>query len=156
MPDHSINESVPCILKSGCGGGGVFDSSAFRATGASARRKLGSLDVFSVGLSIQSMIRKYETTVPYRPEMIDIIRAALDHGVTFIDTAEAYGPFECERILDEGVEPFRNRVGISSKFGWNIDPATGRSLRRHGIKCSLISLFLRITDPQQCPDPHTQ
>jgi len=37
------------------------------------------------------MSRKYETTVPYRPEMIDIIRAALDHGVTFIDTAEAYG-----------------------------------------------------------------
>ncbi len=72
------------------------------------------------------MSRKYETTVPYRPEMINIIRAAYDHGVTFFDTAEAYGPFECERILGESIEPFRNKVAITSKFGWNIDPDTGR------------------------------
>jgi aryl-alcohol dehydrogenase-like predicted oxidoreductase len=52
-----------------------------------------------VGLGVQNMSRKYETTVPYRPEMINIIRAAYDHGVTFFDTAEAYGPLECERIL---------------------------------------------------------
>lgn len=90
------------------------------------RRKLGSLEVSTVGLGVQNMSRKYETTVPYRPEMIDIIRAAYDHGVTFFDTAEAYGPFECERILGEGIAPFRNKVVITSKFGWNIDPDTGR------------------------------
>jgi hypothetical protein len=90
------------------------------------RRKLGSLEVSAVGLGIQNMSRKYETTVPYRPEMIDIIRAAYDHGVTFFDTAEAYGPLECERILGEGIAPFRNKVVITSKFGWNIDPDTGR------------------------------
>ena len=72
------------------------------------------------------MSRKYETTVPYRPEMINIIRAAYDAGVTFFDTAEAYGPFECERILGEAIEPFRNKVVITSKFGWNIDPETGQ------------------------------
>jgi aryl-alcohol dehydrogenase-like predicted oxidoreductase len=72
------------------------------------------------------MSRKYETTVPYRPEMINIIRAAYDHGVTFFDTAEAYGPFECERILGESIAPFRNKVVITSKFGWNIDPETGQ------------------------------
>lgn len=72
------------------------------------------------------MSRKYETTVPYRPEMIDIIRAAYDRGVTFFDTAEAYGPFECERILGEAIVPFRDKVVITSKFGWDIDPETGR------------------------------
>jgi aryl-alcohol dehydrogenase-like predicted oxidoreductase len=92
----------------------------------SGRRKLGSLEVSSVGLGVQNMSRKYETTVPYRPEMINIIRAAYDRGVTFFDTAEAYGPFECERILGEGIAPFRNNAVITSKFGWNIDPETGQ------------------------------
>lgn len=92
----------------------------------SERRKIGSLEVSSVGFGVQNMSRKYETTVPYRPEMINIIRGAYDHGVTFFDTAEAYGPFECERILGESVEPFRNKVVITSKFGWNIDLETGQ------------------------------
>ena len=77
------------------------------------------------------MSRKYETTVPYRPEMIAIIRAAFDRGVTFFDAAEAYGPFEVERILGEGIAPFRNKVVITSKFGWNIDLETGE--RRPGL-----------------------
>src|SRR5438552_476559 len=95
------------------------------AAEAIGRRRLGSLEVSSIGLGVQNMSRKYETTVPYRPEMIDIIRAAYDHGVTFFDTAEAYGPLECERILGESIAPFRNKVVITSKFGWNIDPETG-------------------------------
>ena len=90
------------------------------------RRKLGSLEVSSTGFGVQNMSRKYETTVPYRPEMVQIIRAAYDRGVTFFDTAEAYGPFECERILGESIAPFRDKVVITSKFGWNIDPETGR------------------------------
>src|SRR6266700_4136738 len=90
------------------------------------RRKLGSLEVSSVGLGVQNMSRSYETLVPYRPEMINIIRAAYDHGVTFFDTAEAYGPLECERILGESIQSFRNMVVITSKFGWNIDPETGQ------------------------------
>jgi aryl-alcohol dehydrogenase-like predicted oxidoreductase len=92
------------------------------------RRKLGKLEVSSVGLGVQNMSRKYETTVPYRPEMINIIRAAFDRGVTFFDTAEAYGPHECERILGESISSFRNKVVITSKFGWNIDLETGRRL----------------------------
>jgi len=95
------------------------------------RRRLGKLEVSSVGLGVQNMSRKYETTVPYRPEMINIIRAAYDRGVTFFDTAEAYGPFECERILGESIAPFRNKVVITSKFGWNIDLETGE--RRPGL-----------------------
>ena len=95
------------------------------ANSSVGRRRLGKLEVSSVGLGVQNMSRKYETTVPYRPEMINIIRAAFDRGVTFFDTAEAYGPFECERILGESIAPFRNKVVVTSKFGWNIDPETG-------------------------------
>jgi aryl-alcohol dehydrogenase-like predicted oxidoreductase len=101
------------------------------APAAIDRRKLGRLEVSSVGLGVQNMSRKYETTVPYRPEMINIIRAAYDRGVTFFDAAEAYGPHEVERILGEGIAPFRDKVVITSKFGWNIDLETGE--RRPGL-----------------------
>jgi aryl-alcohol dehydrogenase-like predicted oxidoreductase len=84
-----------------------------------------------VGLGVQNMSRKYETTVPYRPEMINIIRRAYDSGITFFDTAEAYGPHECERILGEAIASFRDMVVITSKFGWNIDLDTGQ--RRPGL-----------------------
>jgi aryl-alcohol dehydrogenase-like predicted oxidoreductase len=63
--------------------------------------------------------------------MIALARAAYDRGVTFFDAAEAYGPLEVERILGEAVAPFRNRVVICSKFGWDIDPETGQ--RRGGL-----------------------
>ncbi|KQT53055.1 MULTISPECIES: aldo/keto reductase [unclassified Aureimonas] len=89
------------------------------------RRKLGELEVSSVGLGVQNMHRTYQTTVPWRPEMLAIIRAAFDNGVTFFDTAEAYGPHEDERILGEAIEAFRDKVVITSKFGWNIDLETG-------------------------------
>lgn len=91
-------------------------------------RKLGSLEVSNVGLGVQNTSRKYETTVPYRPEMINIIRTAFDKGVTFFDSAEAYCPHEVERILGEGVAPFRDKVVIATKFGWNIDQETGQRL----------------------------
>ncbi|MBB4839221.1 aryl-alcohol dehydrogenase-like predicted oxidoreductase [Sphingomonas kyeonggiensis] len=97
------------------------------ASGAD-RRRLGSLEVSSVGLGVQNMSRTYQTTIPNRPEMIRIIRAAYDQGVTFFDSAEAYGPFEVERILGESAQPFRDKVVIATKFGWNIDPETGRRL----------------------------
>jgi aryl-alcohol dehydrogenase-like predicted oxidoreductase len=89
------------------------------------RRKLGALEVSSVGIGVQNMSRTYQTTIPTRSEMINIIRAAHDRGLTFYDAAEAYGPLEVERILGEGVEPFRNEIVIATKFGWNINPETG-------------------------------
>lgn len=101
------------------------------AVTVSGRRKLGSLEVSSIGLGVQNMHRTYQTTIPSRPEMINIIRTAFDRGVTFFDTAEAYGPHECERILGEAIAPFRDEVVITSKFGWNIDLETGE--RRPGL-----------------------
>lgn len=95
------------------------------------RRRLGTLEVSAVGLGVQNMSRKYETTIPTRSEMLNIIRTAFDRGVTFYDAAEAYGPHEVERILGEGVAPFRDQVVITSKFGWNIDQETGE--RRPGL-----------------------
>ena len=80
-----------------------------RSPELSGRRKLRPLEVSSVGLGVQNMSRNYETTVPSRPEMINIIRAAYDHGVTFFDTAEAYGPLECERILGTASHPSATR-----------------------------------------------
>ncbi|MDB5886318.1 MAG: Aldo/keto reductase [Polaromonas sp.] len=101
------------------------------AAQVTGRRKLGTLEVSSLGLGVQNMSRTYQGTVPHRPEMINIIRRAYDGGVTFFDAAEAYGPHEVERILGEGVAPFRDKVVITSKFGWNIDLQTGE--RRPGL-----------------------
>jgi aryl-alcohol dehydrogenase-like predicted oxidoreductase len=101
------------------------------AVSASGRRKLGTLEDSNIGLGVQNMHRTYQTTIPSRPEMISIIRTAHERGVTFFDTAEAYGPHECERILGEAIEPFRDSVVITSKFGWNIDLETGE--RRPGL-----------------------
>ncbi|MNY84721.1 L-glyceraldehyde 3-phosphate reductase [compost metagenome] len=95
------------------------------------RKKLGSLEVSSLGIGVQNMSRTYQTTIPSRPEMHRIIQAAFDHGVTFFDAAEAYGPHEVERILGEGVQAFRDKITIASKFGWNIDLRTGE--RRPGL-----------------------
>jgi aryl-alcohol dehydrogenase-like predicted oxidoreductase len=93
------------------------------------KRKLGAtLEVSSIGLGVQNMTRTYQTTIPSRPEMINIIRTAFDKGVTLFDAAEAYGPFEVERILGEGIAPFRDKIVIETKFGWNIDQETGKRL----------------------------
>lgn len=94
-------------------------------------RTLGTLEVSSVGLGVQNMHRTYQTLIPPRPEMLNIIRTAHERGVTFFDCAEAYGPHECERILGEAIEPFRDQVVITSKFGWDIDLETGE--RRPGL-----------------------
>lgn len=96
---------------------------------AAGRRKLGkSLEVSAVGLGVQNMSRTYQTTIPSRKEMHNIIRKAFDNGVTLFDTAEAYGPFECEKILGEAVSSFRDKIVIETKFGWNIDQQTGTRL----------------------------
>jgi aryl-alcohol dehydrogenase-like predicted oxidoreductase len=98
---------------------------------STGRRKLGALEVSSIGLGVQNMSRTYQTTIPSRPEMINIIRKAHEHDVTFFDSAEAYGPLEVERILGEGLAPIRDQCVIATKFGWNIDPVTGE--RRPGL-----------------------
>ncbi|MBV9122720.1 MAG: aldo/keto reductase, partial [Planctomycetes bacterium] len=63
-----------------------------------------------------------------RQEAISLLRAAVERGVTFFDTAEVYGAFTNEELVGEGLEPFRGRVVIATKFGWKIDPSTRKSV----------------------------
>ncbi len=109
--------------------GGATAQPPRRSSASLPSRRLGrDLEVSSIGLGVQNMTRTYQTTVPYRPEMLRIIRAAHEQGVTLFDAAEAYGPWVVEELLGEAVQPFRNQIKIETKFGWNIDPATGRRL----------------------------
>jgi aryl-alcohol dehydrogenase-like predicted oxidoreductase len=94
----------------------------------SQKRKLGNLEVSSIGLGVQNMSRTYQTTIPNRKQMHQIIHKAYDNGLTFFDAAEAYGVHEVERILGEAVQPIRNKVKIATKFGWNIDQETEKRL----------------------------
>ena len=64
-----------------------------------------------------------------KQELIALIRTAVERGVTFFDTAEAYGPFTNEEIVGEALAPVRDQVVIATKFGWNIDPTRASSAR---------------------------
>jgi aryl-alcohol dehydrogenase-like predicted oxidoreductase len=112
------------------GAGGGRNNTVTAATTVTGRRKLGTLEVSSIGLGCQTMTGVLYGPVTSRADMVTLIRTAVDQGVTFIDTAEAYGPFESERIVGEALQPVRDRVVIASKFGFDIDPQTGQ--RRGG------------------------
>jgi aryl-alcohol dehydrogenase-like predicted oxidoreductase len=93
-------------------------------------RKLGNnLRVSALGLGCMGMSAAYGPPAD-KGEMVKLIRAAHDRGVTFFDTAEAYGPFENEKLVGEALEPIRDQVIIATKFGFDIDLKTGE--RRGG------------------------
>lgn len=130
------------LLTSGGYAKNIFDDNS-EPNATPSRRKLGGkLEVSSIGLGVQNMHRTYQTTIPSRSEMINIIRKAYDKGVTLFDTAEAYGPWECEKILGEAVAPFRDKVVIETKFGWNIDQKTGQRLPGHNSRPEHIKLVV--------------
>ena len=83
------------------------------------KRKLGKsgLDVSALGLGCMGMSWSYSPT-PDKKEMMSLLRAAVDHGVTFFDTAEVYGPYTNEELVGEALAPFRGQVVIATKFGW--------------------------------------
>jgi aryl-alcohol dehydrogenase-like predicted oxidoreductase len=91
------------------------------------KRTLGNsdLEVSALGLGCMSMTSAYGPAADKR-EMIQLIRSAHDQGVTFFDTAEAYGPFANEELVGEALEPIREQVVIATKFGFDIDPETGK------------------------------
>ena len=121
------------------------------------KRKLGrsNLEVSAMGLGCMGMSFGLGPAVD-KQQGISVIRAAFERGVTFFDTAEIYGPFTNEELVGEAVAPFRDQVVIATKFGFKIDPKTGRqagldsrpehikevaaaSLKR--LKTSVIDLF---------------
>ena len=86
------------------------------------KRKLGKsgLEVSAVGLGCMGLSFGYGPATG-RQDAIKLIRAAFERGVTFFDTAEAYGPFTNEELVGEAVAPFRNQVVIATKFGFEVD-----------------------------------
>ncbi len=92
----------------------------------SDRRKLGPLEVSAIGLGCMSMNGGQYNPPKNKREMIQLIHAAVDRGVTFFDTAEVYGPFVNEDLVGEALAPFKGKVVIGTKFGFEIDYATGR------------------------------
>lgn len=119
------------------------------ATTLTGRRTIGSLEVSSVGLGCQTMTGSLYGPVSSRANMVSLVRAAVDQGVTFFDTAEAYGPFESERIVGEALEPVRDDVVIATKFGFEFDPETGRRLggansRPEHIRSSVEGMLARL------------
>src|SRR5207302_7210643 len=86
-------------------------------------RRLGNsgLEVSALGLGCMGMSWSYGPPKD-RQEMIALLRAAVERGVTFFDTAEAYGPLANEELVGEALEPFRGQVVIATKFGWSPNP----------------------------------
>src|SRR5438876_2310055 len=90
------------------------------------KRKLGksNLEVSAIGLGCMGMSFGYGPAGD-KQEMISLLRAAVERGVTFFDTAEVYGPLLNEELVGEALSPFRGKVGIATKFGWEANPADG-------------------------------
>ena len=129
------------------------------------KRKLGksNLEVSAIGLGCMGLSFGYGPAVD-KKDGITLIRAAVERGVTFFDTAEVYGPFTNEELVGEALAPFRKQVAIATKFGFKLDPNTGKqagldsrpehikevaeaSLKR--LKTDVIDLFY-----QHRVDPH--
>jgi aryl-alcohol dehydrogenase-like predicted oxidoreductase len=84
-------------------------------------RTLGQgLEVSAIGLGAMGMSQSYGPNPGSREDMIAVLRSAVEHGVTFYDTAEVYGPYDNEELVGEALEAIRDQVVIATKFGWDI------------------------------------
>ena len=109
------------------------------------KRTLGStLEVSAIGLGCMGMSQSYLPS-PTEQEMIALIRAAVERGVTFFDTAQVYGPFTNEELVGEALEPVRDQVVIATKFGFDLEtgqadrprqPAGDDQAQRRARRCS--------------------
>lgn len=91
------------------------------------KRKLGksNLEVSEIGFGCMGLSFGFGPAVE-KQQGISVIRGAVERGVTFFDTAEVYGPFTNEELVGEALAPFRDKVAIATKFGFKIDPNTGK------------------------------
>jgi aryl-alcohol dehydrogenase-like predicted oxidoreductase len=106
-------------------------------------RSLGQgLKVSAIGYGAMGLSFGYGPPTE-KEQAVAVIRAAVENGVTFFDTAQVYGPFKNEQLLGEALAPFRGRVVIATKFGWNIDPETGE--HRGGVN-SRPELIRKLTE----------
>lgn len=86
------------------------------------KRYLGKnkLEVSSIGLGCMGFTQSYPPYISDE-EAIEVIRKAIGLGVTFFDTAEVYGPYENERLLGKALKPYRDKIKIATKFGFDIE-----------------------------------
>src|SRR5258705_11214751 len=90
-------------------------------------RTLGQgLQVSTLGFGCMGMSQSFGPNPGDRAEMIDVLRGAVERGITFFDTAEVYGPYVNEELVGEALEPLRDQLVIATKFGWAI--GDGRSV----------------------------
>ena len=117
------------------------------------KRTLGKdLEVSAIGLGCMSMTSAYGPAAD-KTEMIQLMRTAHDQGITFFDTAEAYGPFTNEELVGKALEPIRNQVVIATKFGFDIDPETGKrgpgtNSRPEHVKAAVDAMLKRLRTDQ--------
>src|SRR5512137_2270757 len=100
------------------------------------KRRLGksNVEVSAIGLGCMGMSSDYSST-PDKQEMISLIRLAIELGITFFDTAEAYGPFTNEELVGEALAPVRDQVVLATKFGFrNGDATSGLDSRPERIR----------------------
>src|SRR5205809_3291603 len=90
------------------------------------KRTLGksNLEVSAIGLGCMGMSWSYGPPKD-KQEMLALLRTAVERGITFFDTAEVYGPLTNEELVGEALAPFREKVVIATKFGWEASPADG-------------------------------
>jgi aryl-alcohol dehydrogenase-like predicted oxidoreductase len=119
-------------------------------------RKLGksNLEVSALGLGCMGMSFAYKP-FPEKKDSIALLRAAVERGVTFFDTAEVYGPYSNEELVGEALEPFRGKVAIATKFGFDLNPDGSRGPKetdssperiRHAVEGSLRRLRTDVID----------
>jgi aryl-alcohol dehydrogenase-like predicted oxidoreductase len=120
------------------------------------KRKLGNSgpEVSALGLGCMGMSQSYPP-FPDRKEMVALIHTAVDHGITFFDTAEVYGPFTNEELVGEALAPVRDQVVIATKFGFGPDPSGAPGLPllnsrpehiRQAVEGSLKRLRMEVID----------
>ena len=85
------------------------------------KRKLGNLEVSALGFGCMGLSYGYGPAIE-KQQAITVIRTAVERGVTFFDTAEAYGPFKNEELVGEALAPHRGQVVVATKFGFDIAP----------------------------------
>lgn len=109
------------------------------------KRKIGSLEVSAFGLGCMNMAGVYNPPQD-KAEMVKVIRKAFDNGVDFFDTAEVYGPKLSEEMVGEALKPFRKKVNIASKFGFDFSGSgrNGRNSRPEHIRTAVEGMLQRL------------
>src|SRR5689334_19010288 len=125
------------------------------------KRTIGNLEVSALGLGCMGMSFGYGPAAD-RQEMISLIRAAVERGITFFDTAQVYGPFTNEELVEEALVPYRGQVVIATKFGFDLEPGAAPTTLdsrpetiKHAADASLKRLGVDAIDLyyQHCVDP---